>query len=176
MVNLVKTNSVAGIYIAADDGGKILGNTPGDLDLDNLTPGSEYVYFAKVDSFDERITANRDANDLGYLVAYITDGKASHLTGGGVVHLVELRVTCSETIMGYMKRLLKTYNKVANRGLNPYLFKQVAAESFRPFHNAAGVPKKYCPVIIRGLQVSEHSGGGKDLQHLTIALQVVWAS
>ena len=176
MVNLVKNNSSAGLYIAADDGGKILANTPGDLDLANLTPGSQYVYFAKLDTFHEVKTANRDVNQLGYLVNYQTDGISFHTTGGGVVELISLTVTCSETIMGYVKILLKTYDKVANRGLNPYLFKQVASESFRPFYTAAGVAKKYCPVIIRGLEAHETSAGGKDLQHLTIALQVVWAA
>ena len=53
MAPLLKNNSTQGIYISADDAGKILANTPGDLDLGNLTLGTNYIYFDIVLRFEE---------------------------------------------------------------------------------------------------------------------------
>lgn len=175
MVNKIKTNSTVGLYITEDQGGAIGSNTPGEIDLDSLTEGDKYIFCPIVIQFRHALTFNDEGPDRkGHSVYFASGaGKMGHSTGTADKGL--LMVTCEVTNANGAK--LKKFAKLNNRigdGVK-YVVHQYAAETFEEFPIAAGTLKKYLPVIVRGIDVTEQ-GGKNDNKMAIFALEEVQTS
>lgn len=175
MVNKIKTNSTVGLYITEDQGGAKAANTPGEIDLDLLTEGDKYVFCPIVLQFKHALTFNDEGDSRkGHSVYFATGaGKMGHSTGTADKGL--LMVVCEVTNANGAK--LKTFSKLNNRigDAEKLLVHQYAAETFEEFPNAAGTLKKYLPVIVRGIDITEQ-GGKNDSKMAIFALEEVQTS
>ena len=175
MVNKIKSNSTQGIYITEDEGGAVAGNTPGEIDLDNLTIGTKYIYFDTLLRFEEKSTYNREGNDwIGYKTWATGQGTVQASTGGAAKTFFMITVEVDETTAEYVKQMgilnVKT-GSTSGVGKIKYLVKQTASEAFEQFPNSAGVLKKMTAIIIRGSDIVEIANSGKDVKLINIALE-----
>ena len=173
MAPLLKNNSTQGVYIAADDAGKIAANTPGDLDLGNLILGTNYIYFDVVLRFEEKTTFNREGLDfMGWKTLNYGNTSVQATTGGSYKNLFLVSVETDETGAELMKTLSK-YN-VRSGDEQFFLIKQTASEAFEQFPNSAVVLKKFARIIIRGIDIVEMTNSsGKDVKVINIACEQI---
>lgn len=176
MVNKIKNNSDIGVYITEDEGGAVAGNTPGEIDLDNLVIGTKYIYFNDVLRFEEKSTYNReDPNWTGFKTWQTTaQGGVQASTGGGAKTFYLLSVQTDETTAEHMKQMgilnVKT-GATTGVGKIKYLVKQTAAEVFEQFPDPNGNLRKTVAIIIRGADIVEKADSGKDVKLINIALE-----
>jgi len=175
MVNKIKNNSTVGLYITEEQGGSIAANTPGEIDLDSLSDGDTYIYCPIVIQLRHALTFNNEGPDRKGHTVYFANGagKMGHSTGTADKGL--LMVTCEVTNANgsKLKKLAKLNNRIGD-GVK-YLVHQYASETFEEFPLASGTLKKYIPVIVRGIDVSEQ-GGKKDNKMAIFALEEVQTS
>ena len=182
MVNKIKNNSTQGLYITEDEGGAVAGNTPGEIDLDNLTGGAasiKYIYFDVVLRFEEKSTYNREGDDWIGLKTWATaQGSVQASTGGAAKTFFMITVETDETTAEYVKQMgilnVKT-GATAGVGKIKYLVKQTASEAFEQFPNPAGTLRKMTAIIIRGTDIVELGIPGKDVKLITLALERITA-
>lgn len=176
MATLLKNNSAIGAYITEDFGGKIVANTPGDLDLDNLTLYTDYIYLANFLRLEFKGTANYDSVEwYGHKTISYGNGRATHHTGTAERMFWMLTAEDTEANAVGMKKLWKLDNRTI-AGWHLYLIIQRASETFLENPLPAGTLKKYIPVIIRGVNTVEIADSGKDVQLITVGLEEVHTS
>lgn len=170
---LLKNNSTQGIYITADNAGKIAANTPGDLDLDGLTLGTNYIYFDIVLRFEEKATFNREEPDfLGWKTWSSGTTTVQATTGSAYKNFFLISVEVDETTAEYMKTLAKWNVRRADEQM--FLIKQTASEAFEQFPNSAVALKKFCKIIIRGIAIVEMTNSaGKDVKVINLACEQI---
>ena len=169
---LLKNNSTQGLYLAQDDAGKIAANTPGDLDLNNLTLGTNYIYFDTVLRFEEKATFNIEGNDFVGFKTWQSGSRAVQAsTGRGIRTFFLISVEVDETTAEYMKTLGKFNVNVGDGQL--FLIKQTASEAFEQFPNSSVALKKFAKIIIRGADIVEVAEGGKDVKIINIACEQI---
>lgn len=173
MANPIKTNSITGAYILEDETGWVAANTPGNANLDNLTEGTQYLYFDTVRKLDYVLTANRDSEiKIGFTTTSLGDGKKSwysHTYENCNLFLIAL---VTSDVAGKCRRFLKTLNRAGTS--QKYFVKQKASEVFELYPNAAAVLKKYTRVIVRGIQTIEVDDKGPDAQLAIVGMEEVW--
>ena len=172
MVNLLKNSSTQGLYITIDNAGKIVANTPGDLDLDGLSLGTQYVYFDTLARFEEKGTFNREEPDfIGFKSWQTAATTVNASTGGGSKAVFLITVETDETTGEYVKTLSKLNVKIGGGQL--YIVKQTASEAFEQFPNSSSTLKKYVPIIMRGYNIIEKADSGKDVKLINIACEQI---
>ena len=175
MVNKIKTNSTVGLYITEDQGGAIGSNTPGEIDLDSLSEGDTYIFCPIVIQFRHLLTFNDEGDERKGHSVYFANGSGlvGHSTGEADRGM--LTVVCEVTTANGSN--LKKFGKLNNRigDGQKYLVHQYAAEVFEEFPNASGTLKKYIPVIVRGVDVTEQAGKF-DSKMAIFALEELWTS
>lgn len=179
MVNKIKNNSTQGLYIIEDDGTSITANTPGEIDLDLQTLGTQYMYFDTILRFEEKSTYNREGSDwIGFKTWATGEGSSQASTGGAAKTFYMATVEDDETTAEAMKRMgilnVKT-GSAAGAGKIKYLVKQTASEAFEQFPNSAGSLRNYTAIIIRGSDIVEIASSGKDVKLINIAIERITA-
>ena len=168
-----------GIFITKEENGQINNNTPGGIDLDNLTAGDTYIYFTNILRFEHKLSANFEGEDRwGHKTWGIANGVNAHNTG--TIEMGYFMVSCegTETQAEQAEQFLKKNNRgsLATSTNIRYLVKQTATTVFRQFPNASGTLVNYCPVILRGVSAVENDMSGKDVQLITLAFEEVHTS
>lgn len=175
MVNKIKNNSTVGLYITEDQGGWVAANTPGECDLDSLVEGDTYIYCPIVIQIRHMLTFNDEGDSRKGHSTYFANGSGllGHSTGEADRGL--LMATCEVTNANASN--LKAFSKRNNRigDGQKYLVHQYASETFELFPRSTGVLKKYLPVIVRGIDVTEQ-GGILDSKMAIFALEELWTS
>lgn len=173
MANKIKNNSTQGLYFSEEQGGAIVANTPGEIDLALLALGDTYIYFDTILRFERKKTYNREENFTGFKTFQnsITSPSIQSNTGSGKRAFFMVTVECDETTAELLEQFCDR-NVVSGDGIK-YLIKQTASEAFRQFPNAAFVLKKFAAVIIRGIDVVEIANNGKDVQVVNIACEEI---
>ena len=167
------------IYIGEEQGGQVAANTPGSIDLDSLTEGTDYILFESILRFEHKLTANWEGEEwMGHKTTGVGLGVTSETTGTVEKGYFMITVEGTETKAEYAEKLLKLKNRgsCATAANRIYLVKQTAASVYRQFPNASGTLKNYCQVILRGVDAVEISDSGKDVQLITLALEEVWSA
>ena len=172
MVNLLKNNSTQGLYFVEEENGQILNDTPGEIDLDNLSLNDTYIYFETILRFEEKLTFNKEGKDwTGFWTWQDGNNGARAGTGGGMKSFYLITVETDETTAENLKRLA-SLNVVPTDGLK-YLVKQTAASAFEKFPNESSVLKNASGIIIRGVDIVEIAESGKDVKVINIACERV---
>ncbi len=172
MVNKIKNNSTQGLYILADQGGWVAANTPGEADLDSLVLGTSYIYFASLIRLESSQTHNHESDlERGFKSWADGEGTRDLRTGGAEKQYLLVTVEEALSTVEYMESFAKYRNRTA-RTDEIYLVRQKATTTFRQFPNQVPTLKKYCPVLIRGVNSIET--GNIDKQTITLVLEVVW--
>lgn len=179
MVNLLKNNSVQGLYFTEEENGQIANNTPGEIDLDNLTLATMYIYFDTIIRFQHKVTYNREGDDwIGLKTWASGQGTVQASTGGAKRGVFLITVEADETTAENLERMgilnVKT-GSVSGTGKLKYLVKQTAASAFRQFPNSAGALVNYTAIIIRGSDSTEIADKGKDVLLINIACEEITA-
>ena len=166
MANKIKNNSTQGLYITEDEGGAVAGDTPGEIDLDNLVLGDSYIYFDTILRFEEKATFNDEGLDFfgfkTFSTGTIGDLDVQANTGEGMRVFYMCSVETNETTAENLK-LLAAKNVIIGDGIK-YLIKQTASEAFETFPNGSAVAKKVTAIIIRGYDIVEIAISGKDVK------------
>ena len=175
MVNKIKNNSTVGFYITEEQGGAISGNNPAEIDLDSLSQGTQYIFCPIVIQFRHALTFNDEGNSRKGHSVYFASGSGLVGKSTGEADKGLIMVTCEVTTAN--GAILKAFSKLNNRigDANKYLVHQYASEVFETFPNASGTLKKYLPVIVRGIDVTEQNGVF-DSRLAIFALEEVWQS
>ncbi len=167
MVNLLKNNSTQGLYITEEEDGQIANNTPGEIDLDNLTLATMYIYFDTIIRFEHKLTYNRDGDDwTGFKTWQTAAGTVGSSTGGAKRGIFLITVEVNETTAENLERMGILNVKIGSTsgvGKIKYLVKQSASEAFRQFPNSSGALLNYTAIIIRGVDIAELADKGKDI-------------
>jgi hypothetical protein len=171
MVNYIKNNSSQGLYITEDQGSQIGNNTPGNIDLDQLSLGDSYIYFDNIQRFEEKTTYNREEAFVGWKTVQDASTKIAATTGGGKRNWFLISVECNLTTAENFKKLATLNAKISDE--LKYIVKQYASESFEQFTNESGTLKKWAGIIIRGYDIVEKHDSGYDVKLINIACEQI---
>lgn len=178
-MTLLKNNSTQGLYILEEENGQIANNTPGEIQLTNLTLGTMYVYFDIILRFEHKSTYNKEGDDFtGFKTWQRSPGAVQASTGGGKRGFFMITVECNETTAENLERMGVLNVKIGSTsgvGKIKYLVKQTASEAFRQFPNSGGTFRKSAAIIIRGVSATEMADSGKDVNVVNIALEEIEA-
>jgi hypothetical protein len=176
MVDLISSHPI-GVFIVKEENGQIAANTPGGIDLANLTVGDTYIYYTKVLRFEHKLTANYESDtEMGHKTQGVGNGKRGHTTGTSDQRYFLIIVETDEDGAEQAEQFLVKNNQTGSYATSAnrrYLCKQTATTVFRQLPNATGAFKNYAPVILRGVSSVEKSDSGKDVQLVTLALEEV---
>jgi hypothetical protein len=171
MAPLLSANGI-GLYFVEEENGQIAANTPGGIDLGNLTLGDTYIYFDTVLRFEHKLTFNKESdNFIGFWTWGSGNNTVATGTGGASRGYFMITVECDETTVENLEKLTKL-NVVAGDGLK-YLVKQTASAVFRQFPNSSAALKNYAPIVVRGVDAVEIDTSGKDVQIVNIACEEI---
>ena len=174
MATLLKNNSAVGLYILEEENDQLeTNNTPGEIDLENLTLGDTYIYFDTVIRFEHKVTANKEGTDFVGFWSWqsaATPGSVSASTGGARRGYILATVETTATQQANFEKFFNL-NAAVGDG-QKFLIRQWASETFREFPYGA-TNKKYAKVIMRGYDITETEDKGKDCQLLNIAFEEV---
>lgn len=174
MVNKIKNNSTQGLYITEEQNNSISNNTPGEIDLDQLSLGDTYIYFDTINRFEEKATFNREDPDwTGFKTWQSGSLDAQASTGGGMRVFYMCTVEVDETTAENLKKLA-ALNVVIGDTIK-YLVKQTASEAFEQFPDGSGVLKKWTAIIIRGYDITEIANSGKDVKIINFVCERITA-
>jgi hypothetical protein len=173
MVNLLKNNSTIGLYITEDNGNKITGDTPEDLDLDLVgTVGVNWIHFENIVRFEEKATANMEGEFTGWKTWQIDAASGTAASTGGARRVFfMITVECNETTAENFKKFFTLNVKIGDT--LKYLIKQTASSSFEQFSNNVASMHPWAAVIIRGYDIVEMANSGKDLKLINIACEEI---
>ncbi|KKN56983.1 hypothetical protein LCGC14_0567050 [marine sediment metagenome] len=159
-----------GVFIVEEENGQINANTPGGIDLDNLSVGDTYIYLEELVRLSHTLDfGNQGDNMPGHTVNKIDAGQTGHSTGEGDLCGFTLQATVDETTA----ELLEKFGKLDNRTGDgkKFLVRQTASNVFRQYPNAAGTLKKYAPVIVMRVETIEVHDKGFD--HILASILMV---
>ena len=167
----ITASTTVGVYICEEENGQIAGNTPGGIDIGNLTDGDTYVYCNVVHSFNHRINfmftdAFKGHKTQGSYAA----GGTGQTTGYQESGFINMVLEMTEANLFKWQEIAKRGNRAADAAVSKYLIKQKAANSFRAFPNRALASKYYTEVIILDVNAVEVNGK-VDNQQVTVTLQ-----
>lgn len=168
MVNLLKNSSTQGLYLLEEENGQIANNTPGEIDLDNLTLGTMYIYFDTVLRFQEKSSFDWSIPDwAGFHTWQTGDNAVQASTTGGTRTFYIISVEHDETTAENLKRIASLNvinNTTTAQGKIKHLVKQTASEAFEKFPNSSVVNINSTAIIIRAIDIVEMAERGKDLK------------
>jgi hypothetical protein len=173
MVNLIKNATSVGIYITIDNASKITGNTPGDLDLDQLTLGTNYVYLADFQSELVVKDATKSEKFAGWVfgakgAAALTQ-KTLGYTGEAVQGTIVITAVVDDTTDQNLQKLFDTAND--KDSAQYFLLHQFASETFRQFSYAQTL-KKFAYVCLVGYTSTTTNTTGKFMYTVQLTMKV----
>lgn len=165
----ITASTTVGLYICEEENSQIAGNTPGGINLSNLTDGDTYVYCASVISFDHKL----NFMDSEAFPGHKTHGAWAHggtgdTTGGKETGIFLIALEMTEANAYNWKQFSIRNNRPLDA--SKFLIHQRAANTFEAFPSRSVVSKYYVEVIVLDIDVLE-VGGKKDLKRVTLTLQ-----
>ena len=175
MVNLIKNQTPAiGIWIVEDlpVGELVTDNTPGNIDLDQMALGTNYIHIETAIRIEHVVSTTTKSDDFkGHVLSNTGVGKTGHWTGqadsGNFIIVGEVDNATAA--------LIKKFVKLNNRTNSPqkYILNQYASETFEEFPNDVGTLRKYCPILTSGVSVVELEGQ-KDRKQVSLGAWETW--
>jgi hypothetical protein len=162
-----------GIFLVQEENGQIAANTPGGIELENLSLGDTYFYFDSVKTFEHDLSFGSQSDNMpGHTLSKIGTGLTGHTTGEGDLCGFTLTATMDETNGELLEKFAKLNNRTSDAA--KYLVRQTATNTFRQFPNSAGTFKKYCPVTIMNCKTNEVFTRGNDYLLATLLFAETW--
>lgn len=173
MVSLLKNTTTHGLYIIEEQGGSIAANTPGEIDLDSLTEGTDYIYIEDITSYGKALGfMKKGDNQYGWEVIGLGAGKTQKLTYGDDERLIQFTFECTEA----QKELIEPFGVKNNSFIDAqkYLVWQHGATDFEQYPNATGTNKNYAPVIVLGCEIKWNPDSLFSFRTGMMMLREVW--
>ncbi len=152
MADLIKNSSHTGYILTEDEGGEILtNNTPGEVDLDNLTEGRDYILCTRPQRDIEKIS-----NDFAN-VWNVADGKNNYTSYGWQDKNIVIDHLINESTIALMiaakekfKYFIQQHRKKSSTQI--YLINHLGSNAWEQYYTAGGTAKKYLPVILHDIE------------------------
>ena len=172
MVTLIGNETPpVGIYLLENEATNWVGsNNPGLCDLENLSEGDTYVYFATLIRIDVMLNTGGAGDFIGHRFTSVAAGKTGHVSGYDDVENFVLIAEVTADIEEKARKFVKLNNRSGDG--QKYLVQRYGTTDWRQFPNELGVLKKYVPIYTTGCTVV--ATGEKDRKQLTIPGVATW--